>query len=115
MEQKPIDGHYDPQGKLRLLGTLVQMLIMVMILGISIIVVIIVKEFFFNAEKISPNIITPKSLMIPKSSKVESIYVQDKHLFLIVTLKNESQEMLIIQLEDGVEISRESVKLLPEK
>ena len=37
MEQKPIDGHYDPQGKLRLLGGLVQVLIMVMILGISII------------------------------------------------------------------------------
>lgn len=91
------------------------MLIMVMILGISIIVVIIVKEFFFNAEKISPNTITPKSLMIPKSSKVESIYVQDKYLFLIVSFKNESQEMLIIRLEDGVEISRESVKLVPVK
>ena len=91
------------------------MLIMVMILGISIIVVVIVKEFFFNAEKISSNIITPKSLMIPKSSKVESFYVQDKHLFLIVTLKNGSQEMLIIRLEDGVEISRESVKLVPVK
>ena len=91
------------------------MLIIVMILGISIIVVIIVKEFFFNAEKISPNIITSKSLVIPKSSKVESIYVQDKHLFLTVTLKNESQEMLIIRLEDGVEISRESVKLVPVK
>ena len=112
MEQKPIDGHYDPQGKLRLLGGLVQVLIIVMILGISIIVAIIVKEFFIDTEKkTTKSLMTPTSLTIPKNSKVESIYTRENRLYLVVSSKNEKQEIIIIELEDGVEISRESVRI----
>ena len=112
MGKKPIDEHYNPQGGLRLLAALVKVLIMVMILGISIIVGIIVKEFFFEAENKIIKTIVPETLSIPKDSKVDSIYFKEDSLYLVISTKNRSQEILIIELEDGLEISRESVKIL---
>ena len=111
MEKKPIDDHYNPQGGLRLLGALVKALIMVMILGISIIVVIIVKEFFFEAENKIIRTVVPETLNIPKDSKIDSIYFREDQLYLVLSTKNRKQEILIIGFEDGMEISRESVKL----
>ena len=112
MKQKPIDDHYDPKGKLRLLGALVQALIIVMIIGISIIVVIIVKEFFFDEKKAKSITILPESINIPRGAKVESVYSQKNRLYMLITSENKIQEILIIGLEDGVEISRDSVKLI---
>ncbi len=112
MEKKPIDFHYTPQGNLRLLGALVKILLMVMILGISIIVAIIVKEFFFDTESKIPKIFAPASINLPRNAKAQSIYLDDKRLYLLVDSKNEKQEILIIELEDGVEMSRKSVKII---
>ena len=112
MERKPIDVQYTPQGDLRLLGALVKVLLIVMILGISIIVAIIVKEFFFDTESKISRIIAPESLYIPNRSKVESIYLNDNRIYLLVNSRNGRQEILIIEVEDGMEISRKSVKLV---
>ena len=112
MEQKPTDVHYTSQENFRLLGTLVKVLLIVMILGISIIVAIIVKEFFFDTKNKTTRIIAPESLSIPNRSRVEAIYLDDKRIYLLVNSRNKKQEILIIELEDGMEISRKSVKLV---
>ncbi|MDG2355517.1 MAG: DUF6476 family protein [Paracoccaceae bacterium] len=112
MERKPIDVQYTPQGNLRLLGALVKVLLIVMILGISIIVAIIVKEIFFDTENKTTKIIAPESLSIPNHSNIESIYLDDNRIYLLVNSRNKKQEILIIELEDGMEISRKSVKLV---
>ncbi len=111
MEQKPIENHYDPQGKMRLLGILVKVLLVVMIIGISIIVAIIVKEFLLSTKQNQPPIITLKELTIPKNSKVESIYVEETQVYLLLTGLDEKQKIVVIRLEDGVEISRDSIIL----
>ena len=97
---------------MRLLGALVKVLLIVMILGISIIVAIIVKEFFFDTENKITKIIAPESLNIPNHSNIESIYLDDNKIYLLVNSRNRKQEILIIELEDGMEISRKSVKLV---
>ena len=112
MERKPTDVQYTPQGDLRLLGALVKVLLIVMILGISIIVAIIVKEFFFDTKNKTTRIIAPESLSIPKRSRVEAIYLDDRRIYLLVNSRNKKQEILIVELEDGMEISRKSVKLV---
>ena len=83
-----------------------------MILGISIIVAIIVKEFFFDTKNKITRIIAPESLSIPKRSRVEAIYLDDRRIYLLVNSRNKKQEILIVELEDGMEISRKSVKLV---
>ena len=111
MKKKPIDGHYNPEKKLKLLNALVQVLLVVMIIGISIIVIIIVKEVFFSPKKNRVSNIDQLPTIIVEGDKVESIYLHGTKMYLVLETKGEDKEVRIIDLEDGIELLRQSATI----
>ena len=110
MKKKPIDSHYNPEKKLKLLNALVQVLLVVMIIGISIIVTIIVKEFFFPKKNHVLNIDQIPTINV-EGDKVDSIYLHGTRMYLVLETKGESKEVRIIDLEDGMELLRRSATI----
>ena len=106
MKKKPIDGHYDPQSKLRILSALVQVLLIVMIIGISIIVAIILKEVFFTPKKNPSQTADHLPLAVVEGDKVVSIYLNDSKMYLVLKTKNEKKVVRVINLQDIMELSR---------
>ena len=106
MKKKPIDSHYNPEKKLKLLHTLVQALLVVMIIGISIIVIIIVKEVFFSPKKNSISSTYPLPITVVEGDKVEAIYLHGTKMYLVLETKGENKEVRVFDLEDGMELLR---------
>ena len=104
MKKKPIDSHYNPEKKLKLLNALVLALLVVMIIGISIIVIIIVKEVFFPSKKDQISSTDPLPIAAVEGDKVESIYLHGTKVYLVLETKGENKEVRIIDLEDGMEL-----------
>ena len=104
MKKKPIDSHYNPEKKLKLLNALVQALLVVMIFGISIIVIIIVKEVFFSSKKNWILSTDQLPITLVEGDRVETIYLQGTKMYLVLESKGENKEVLIIDLEDGMEL-----------
>ena len=111
MKKKPIDSHYNPENKLKILNALVQVLLVVMIIGISIIVTIIVKEFFFSPKKNHVLNIDQIPTINVEGDKVDSIYLHGTRMYLVLETKGESKEVRIIDLEDGMELLRRSATI----
>ena len=104
MEKKPIDIHYNPEKKLKFLNALVQALLIVMIIGISTIVIIIVKEVFFSSKKNWILSTDQLPITLVEGDRVETIYLQGTKMYLVLESKGENKEVLIIDLEDGMEL-----------
>ena len=104
MKKKPIDSHYNPEKKLKLLNALVHALLVVMIIGISIIVIIIVKEVFLSPKKNWASNTDQLPMTVVEGDKVESIYLNGTKLYLVLETKGENKEVRIIDLKDGMEL-----------
>ena len=104
MEKKPIDIHYNPEKKLKFLNALVQALLIVMIIGISTIVIIIVKEVFFSSKKNWILSTDQLPITLVEGDRVETIYLQGTKMYLVLETKGENNEIRIIDLADGMEL-----------
>ena len=83
-----------------------------MIVGMSIIVSIIFKEFFLIPKN---NIIytnVPKFIQIPDNSKLESVKFKDNKIIMIVNLIDGTQQIILLTIEDGIEKSRQYIEVI---
>ena len=75
-----------------------------MIIGISIIVIIIVKEVFFSSKKNRISSTDPLPIAAVEGDKVESIYLHGTKVYLVLETEGENKEVRVIDLEDGMEL-----------
>ena len=86
-----------------------------MIVGMIIIVIVIVKEFFYKPEENYGEIVLPKSIKIPDKSKLETINFNKDTVSMIVTLKDGTQQIILLDIENGIEKSRKYVAINNQK
>ena len=115
MKQKPSNGQTNSQLKLNFLKFLVYILTIIMIVGMIIIVIVIVKEFFYKPEENYGEIVLPKSIKIPDKSKLETINFNKDTVSMIVTLKDGTQQIILLDIENGIEKSRKYVAINNQK
>lgn len=77
-----------------------------MIIGISIIVAIILKEVFFTPKKNPSQTADHLPVAVVEGDKVESIYLNDSKMYLVLKTKNEKKVVRVINLQDIMELSR---------
>ena len=82
-----------------------------MIVGMIIIVIVIVKEFFYKPEENYGEIVLPKSIKIPDKSKVDTIDFDNNNIIMVVTLEDGKQLLILIDIKDGTEKSRKYTKV----
>ena len=111
MKQKPSNGQTNSQLKLNFLKFLVYILTIIMIVGMIIIVIVIVKEFFYKPEENYREIVLPESIKIPDKSKLETINFNKDTVSMIVTLKDGTQQIILLDIENGIEKSRKYVAI----
>ena len=115
MKQKPSNGQTNSQLKLNFLKFLVYILTTIMIVGMIIIVIVIVKEFFYKPEENYGEVVLPKSIKIPDKSKLETINFNKDTVSMIVTLKDGTQQIILLDIENGIEKSRKYVAINNQK
>ena len=115
MKQKPLNGETNSQLKLNFLTILVHTLTIIMIIGMIIIVLVIIKEFFYKPEKNFNKLILPKSIKIPDKSKLETINFNKDTVSMIVTLKDGTQQIILLDIENGIEKSRKYIAINNQK
>ena len=86
-----------------------------MIIGMIIIVLVIIKEFFYKPEENLNKLILPKSIKIPDKSKLETINFYKDTVSMIVTLKDGTQQIILLDIENGIEKSRKYVAINNQK
>ena len=86
-----------------------------MIIGMIIIVFVIIKEFFYKPEENFNKLILPKSIKIPDKSKLETINFNKDTVSMIVTLKDGTQQIILLDIENGIEKSRKYVEINNQK
>ena len=86
-----------------------------MIIGMIIIVIVIVKEFFYKPEKNYGEIVLPKSIKIPDKSKVDTIDFDNNNIIMVVTLEDGKQLLILIDIKDGTEKSRKYIEIKNQK
>ena len=111
MEQKPSNWENNSQLKLNFLKTLVYILTTVMIFGMIIIVFIIFKEFFLEPIEKNDKLKLPDLIKIPKGSKLESIDLNNNNINMVVTLNDGSQQLIILNFNNGLETSRKYIDI----
>ena len=111
MEQKPFNGQTNSQVKLNLLKILVYTLTIVMIFGIIIITTIIFKVFFLEPNIQNKKTTLPSLIKIPEKSKLETIEIKNDNITMIISFSDGTQQVIIATLDDGLEISREYIKI----
>ena len=115
MKQKPSNGQTNSQLKLNFLKFLVYILTIIMIVGMIIIVIVIVKEFFYKPEENFNKLMLPKSIKIPDKSKLETINFNKDTVSMIVTLKDGTQQIILLDIENGIEKSRKYIAINNQK
>tara|TARA_Y100001933_G_scaffold181176_1_gene179645 strand:+ start:67 stop:414 length:348 start_codon:yes stop_codon:yes gene_type:complete len=115
MKQKPSDGQINYQFKLNFLKILVYILTIIMIIGMIIIVIVIVKEFFYKPEENYDKILLPKSIKIPNKSKLETIDLDYDNINIVVTHEDGKQQIILINIKDGIETSRKYIEIKNQK
>ena len=111
MKQKPLDGQTNYQYKLNFLKILVYTLTIIMIVGMIIIVIVIIKEFFYKPEENFSKLTLPKFIKIPNKSKLETINLNNDNINLVVTLEDGTQQIILIDIKDGIEKSRKYIEI----
>ena len=86
-----------------------------MIVGMIIIVIVIVKEFFYKPKENYREIVLPESIKIPDKSKLETINFNKDTVSMIVTLKDGTQQIILLDIENGIEKSRKYVAINNQK
>ena len=86
-----------------------------MIVGMIIIVIVIVKEFFYKPKENYDKKELPKSIKIPDKSKLETIDFDDDKINIVVTLEDGKQQIILIDIKDGIEESREYIEIKNQK
>ena len=86
-----------------------------MIIGMIIIVLVIIKEFFYKPEENFNKLKLPKSIKIPDKSKLETINFNKDIVSMIVTLKDGTQQIILLDIENGIEKSRKYVAINNQK
>ena len=86
-----------------------------MIVGMIIIVIVIVKEFFYKPEENYREIVLPESIKIPDKSKIETIDFDDDKINIVVSLEDDKQQIILIDIKDGIEESREYIEIKNQK
>ena len=115
MKQKPLNGETNSQLKLNFLTILVHTLTIIMIIGMIIIVIVIVKEFFYKPEENYDKILLPKSIKIPNKSKLETIDLDYDNINIVVTHEDGKQQIILINIKDGIETSRKYIEIKNQK
>ena len=82
-----------------------------MTLGMIIIVFIIIKEFFLEPSNKNDKIKLPELIIIPKTSKLESIDLKNNNISMVVTLDDGTQKLIIITFDNGLETSRKYIDI----
>ena len=82
-----------------------------MILGMIIIVFIIIKEFFLVPSNKNDKIKLPELIKIPKTSKLESIDLKNNNISMVVTLDDDTQKLIILTFDNGLETSRQYIDI----
>ena len=82
-----------------------------MIVGMIIIVIVIVKEFFYKPEENYGEVVLPKSIKIPDKSKVDTIDFDNNNIIMVVTLEDGKQLLILIDIKDGTEKSRKYIEI----
>ena len=111
MKRKPSDGETNSQLKLNFLKVLVYTLTIIMIVGMIIIVIVIIKEFFYKPEENYDKLILPRSIKIPDESKLETIIFDNDDIIMVVTLADGKQQIILIDIKDGIEKSRKYIAI----
>ena len=86
-----------------------------MIVGMIIIVIVIVKEFFYKPEENYGEVVLPKSIKIPDKSKVDTIDFDNNNIIMVVTLEDGKQLLILIDIKDGTEKSRKYIEIKNKK
>ena len=86
-----------------------------MIVGMIIIVIVIVKEFFYKPEENYYELVLPKSIKIPDKSKLDTIDFDNNYINMVVTFENGEQQLILINVKDGIEKSRKYIKIINQK
>ena len=86
-----------------------------MIVGMIIIVIVIVKEFFYKPEENYYELVLPKSIKIPDKSKLDTIDFDNNYINIVVTLEDGKQQLILINVKDGIEKSRKYIKIINQK
>ena len=86
-----------------------------MIIGMIIIVLVIIKEFFYKPEENFNKLKLPKSIKIPDKSKLETINFNKDIVSMIVTLKDGTQQIILLDIENGIEKSRKYIAINNQK
>ena len=86
-----------------------------MIVGMIIIVIVIVKEFFYKPEDNYYELVLPKSIKIPDKSKLDTIDFDNNYINMVVTFENGEQQLILINVKDGIEKSRKYIKIINQK
>ena len=86
-----------------------------MIVGMIIIVIVIVKEFFYKPEENYGEVVLPKSIKIPDKSKVDTIDFDNNNIIMVVTLEDGKQLLVLIDIKDGIERSRKYIEINNQK
>ena len=86
-----------------------------MIVGMIIIVIVIVKEFFYKPEENYGEVVLPKSIKIPDKSKLDTIHFDNNYINMVVTLEDGNQQLILIDIKDGIEKSRKYIKIINQK
>ncbi len=82
-----------------------------MILGMSIIVFIIFKQFFLEPSNKKNEIKLPDFIKIPNKSTLESIDLNHNNISMVIRLYDRSQQLLIVTFDNGVETSRQYIDI----
>jgi hypothetical protein len=80
-----------------------------------IIVIVIVKEFFYKPEENYYELVLPKSIKIPDKSKLDTIDFDNNYINMVVTFENGEQQLILINVKDGIEKSRKYIKIINQK
>ena len=111
MKRKPSDGETNSQLKLNFLKILVYTLTIIMIVGMIIIVIVIIKEFFYKPKENYDKLILPRSIKIPYNSKLETINLDNENIIIVLTLADGKQQIILINIKDGIEKSRKYIEI----
>ena len=82
-----------------------------MIVGMIIIVIVIVKEFFYKPKENYDKKELKKSIKIPDKSKLESIDLDNDNINMVVTLEDGKQQLILIEIKGGIEKSRKYIEI----
>lgn len=82
-----------------------------MILGMIIIVIVIIKEFFYKPKENYDKLILPRSIKIPYNSKLETINLDNDNIIMVLTLADGKQQIILIDIKDGIEKSRKYIEI----